>query len=163
MSSFAVRTFNNNHQLINSLWLIYKQFSLIVKHPVYLYIHAFIFIGRADKILFHEKSSQDPLEQVFGCQKQRGRSSDNPSVKEFCKNTQALRAVNSLCTSVTKGNCRGKRRASMTESHFQCNYCLREDILETVYSSKGQTLLHVYALTYDIIMCLKFRLYYTAL
>ena len=39
MSSFAVRTFSNNYQLINCLWLIYKQFSLIVKHPVYLCVH----------------------------------------------------------------------------------------------------------------------------
>ena len=29
MSSFAVRPFSNNYQLINCLWLIYKQFS----HP----------------------------------------------------------------------------------------------------------------------------------
>ena len=34
MFSFAVRTFSNNYQLINCLWLIYKQFSLIEKHPV---------------------------------------------------------------------------------------------------------------------------------
>ena len=71
------------------------------------------------KSFLSEKISQDPLEQFFGCQRQRGRSSDNPNVKEFCKNTQALRVVNSLCTDVTKGNCRGKKRASMTESHLK--------------------------------------------
>ena len=54
------------------------------------------------KSFLSEKISQDPLEQFFGCQRQRGRSSDNPNVKEFCKNTQALRVVNSLCTNVTK-------------------------------------------------------------
>ena len=34
ISSFAV-TICNNYQLINCLWLIYKQFSLIEKHPLY--------------------------------------------------------------------------------------------------------------------------------
>ena len=45
MSSFAVRTFNNNHQLINCLWLIYKQFSLIVKHPVYHGVNAGVLLS----------------------------------------------------------------------------------------------------------------------
>ena len=34
-----------------------------------------------------EKLCQDPLEKFFGNQRQRGGTSDNPSVKEFCKNT----------------------------------------------------------------------------
>ena len=41
--------------------------------------------------------SQDPLENFFGCQRQRGGTSDNPSVSEFYNNTQALRVVNSFC------------------------------------------------------------------
>ena len=44
MSSFAVRPFNNNYLLINCLWLIYKQFSLIVKHPVYMHFHSYIIL-----------------------------------------------------------------------------------------------------------------------
>ena len=33
---------------------------------------------------------QDPLESFFGCQRERGGTSDNPNVAEFCSNTQAL-------------------------------------------------------------------------
>ena len=44
-----------------------------------------------------EKLSQDPLEQFFGCQRQRGGTSENPNVAEFCKNTQALRVINTAC------------------------------------------------------------------
>ena len=55
--------------------------------------------------------SQDPLEKIFGCQRQRGKSSENPNVYEFCKNTQALRVINSVCGNVPRGNCRGSKHA----------------------------------------------------
>ena len=45
-----------------------------------------------------EKFSQDPLEIFFGCQRQRGHSSDNPALKEVLKNTQALRLYSSGST-----------------------------------------------------------------
>lgn len=59
-----------------------------------------------------EKLSQDPLEKFFGCQRQKGRANENPSVAEFIKNTQTLRVVNSICiTDITgRGNCRGSKR-----------------------------------------------------
>ena len=50
---------------------------------------------------------QDPLENFFGCQRQRGGTSDNPSALEYYRNTQALRVVNSFCRGPVKGNCRG--------------------------------------------------------
>ena len=62
------------------------------------------------KFFLSERMSQDPLENFFGCQRQRGRTSENPTVQEFCKNTQALRVVNSVCGSVFKGNCRGRKQ-----------------------------------------------------
>ena len=65
--------------------------------------------------LLSEKLCQDPLKKFFGCQRQRGGTSDNPTVSEFCKNTQALRVVNSLCSHVSKGNCRGKRLSTDTD------------------------------------------------
>ena len=40
---------------------------------------------------------QDPLQNVFGSLRQRGGTSNNPSVAEFQKNTQALRVINSFC------------------------------------------------------------------
>ncbi len=53
---------------------------------------------------------QDPLEKFFGCQRQMGGTHNNPTVKEFQNNTQALRVVNSFCREVVKGNCRGNKR-----------------------------------------------------
>ncbi len=50
---------------------------------------------------------QDPLECFFGCQRQRGGTSDNPSVTDFFNNTQALHVVDSFCCGPIRGNCRG--------------------------------------------------------
>ena len=50
--------------------------------------------------------TQDPLEKFFGLQHQRGRVNENPNVKEFLKNTQALRVIQ-MCTGSVRGNCRG--------------------------------------------------------
>lgn len=61
-------------------------------------------------MLHSERISQDPLENFFGCQRQRGGTSKNPNVKEFCKNTQALRVINSVCGSVSRGITRGKKQ-----------------------------------------------------
>ena len=55
---------------------------------------------------------QDPLENFFGCQRQRGGTSDNPNVQEFLTNTGALRVVNSFCRGPATGNCRGPGRSS---------------------------------------------------
>ena len=49
---------------------------------------------------------QDPLENFFSQQRQRGRANENSTMTEFLKNTQALRVVNSTCSAV-HGNCRG--------------------------------------------------------
>ena len=50
---------------------------------------------------------QDPLEHFFGCQRQRGRVHDNPSVQEFVKNTQSLRVIKSVWIAPSRDNCRG--------------------------------------------------------
>ena len=52
---------------------------------------------------------QDPLENFFGQQRQRGRVHDNPSIAEFMTNTQALRVMNGVCGNARSlGNCRGQ-------------------------------------------------------
>ena len=53
---------------------------------------------------------QDPLEKFFGCQRQRGGTSDNPNVLEFYQNTQALRVIDSLCQGPVRGNSRKRPR-----------------------------------------------------
>ena len=59
------------------------------------------------KSFLSQRVCQDPLENFFGCQRQRGGVHDNPNVQEFMKNTQALRVINSFCKGPAKGNCRG--------------------------------------------------------
>lgn len=61
------------------------------------------------KSFLSEKISQDPLENFFGIQRQRGRVNENPNVREFCQNTQALRVIDSVCTNVSRGNTRGNK------------------------------------------------------
>ena len=42
------------------------------------------------KYFLSEQISQDPLEKFFGNQRQSGSVNENPTVKDFCQNTQAL-------------------------------------------------------------------------
>lgn len=58
------------------------------------------------KCFMSNKICQDPLENFFGQQRQRGRVNENPNVPEFIKNTQALRVAN-FSRSAVRGNCRG--------------------------------------------------------
>ena len=48
------------------------------------------------KAFLSENLSQDPIEKVFRCQRQRYRASENPNVQEFCNGTQALRVINTF-------------------------------------------------------------------
>ena len=64
---------------------------------------------------------QDPLENFFGCQRQRGGTSENPDVNEFSNNTQALRVVNGLCRGPVRGNCRGAKKGGKGITHLDEN------------------------------------------
>ena len=59
---------------------------------------------------------QDPLENFFGCQRQRGGTSDNPNVQEFYQNTSALRVVKSFCRGSVSSNCRGNKSMSVQDT-----------------------------------------------
>ena len=82
-----------------------KSFIDLVKH---------VFTLPGVTAFLSERVSQDALEKFFGLQRQRGRVNKNPSVAEFCKNTQALGVINCSCISMVKGNCRGSQ-ASTTD------------------------------------------------
>ena len=71
-----------------------------------------------------EGLSQDPLEKFFGCQRQRGGAGDNPSVADFCKNTQVLWVINTTCANVPRGNCRGS--TDMPDLEKENNPSLRD-------------------------------------
>ena len=49
------------------------------------------------------------MENFFGCQRQRGGTSDHPNTKEYFQNAQALRVVNSFCRPPVNGNCKGAK------------------------------------------------------
>ena len=68
---------------------------------------------KEDKIaLLSRNLCQDPLENYFGCQRQRGGTSDNPNALEYGRNTQALRVVKGFCRGPVTGKCRGPKRAT---------------------------------------------------
>ena len=58
------------------------------------------------KLFLSERLSQDSLENFFGTQRQRGKTNENPNVKDFCHNTHV---ISSFCADPVKGNCRGKK------------------------------------------------------
>ena len=65
-------------------------------------------------VFLSNRLCQDPLENFFGQQRQRGRVNENPNVSDFIKNTQALRVINYTCGSV-RGNCRQAEK----DRHFE--------------------------------------------
>ena len=67
-----------------------------------------------------ENICQDPLENYFGFQRQRGGTSDNPSIHEYCQNTEALRVIDSFCCNPIRGNCRGMNKATPID-----DFCLQ--------------------------------------
>ena len=86
---------------------------LILYFPIaksFIELLRYIFKIPGVKFFLSERLSQDPLENFFGCQRQRCRTNENPNLNEFCKNTQALRVINSVCGTVSKGNCRGNKQ-----------------------------------------------------
>ena len=89
---------------VQSSFIIF--FILAVQSFVDLVRHLFTMPGAPP--FLSRRLTQDPLEKVFGLQRQRGRVNENPNVKEFLKNTQALRVIQS-CTGAVRGNCRGNR------------------------------------------------------
>ena len=71
----------------------------------------FLFSFQDVKAVLSNKLCQDPVEKLFGQQRQRGRVNENPNASEFLKNTQALRVVNGVCRNI-KGNRRGSNSTS---------------------------------------------------
>ena len=79
-------------------------------------VKSFIDLAR---YLFTLLISQDLFENFLGLQRQQGTLNENPTVKEFCNHTQALRVINCSCINIVKGNCRGnkaKKRTAEKES-----------------------------------------------
>lgn len=58
-----------------------------------------------------DKLNQDPLENFFGCVRQRGGVNDNPTIHEAMQSTQTLRVINLIkMDACVRGNCRGRSK-----------------------------------------------------
>ena len=91
-------------------------YILTFPYPVHSFVDLvrYLFTIPGVRSFLSERILQDPLEKFFGCQRQRGRVHENPTVADFITNTQALRVVNTLARDVAKGNCRGSKRSHHT-------------------------------------------------
>ena len=56
----------------------------------------FLFTQKQGLFILSERLNQDPLESFFGQQRARGGRSDNPDVRTFQYNTQAIRVQRSM-------------------------------------------------------------------
>lgn len=91
-----------------------------IEHISFYTVHSFVdFVKyvfsvpgvKDDKIaLLSRNLCQDPLENFFGCQRQRGATNENPNAAEFKSNTEALRVMDSFCRGPVRGNCRSNKR-----------------------------------------------------
>ncbi len=94
-------------------------FYLLVVHSflgLVRYMFSLPEIKRNNIAFLSQHLCQDPLEKFFGCQRQRGGTSDNPNALEYYRNTQALRVINSFCRGPVKGNCRGSQDTNEQEN-----------------------------------------------
>lgn len=87
-----------------------------VKSLIELQAHLFSLPGV--KFFLTSRVNQDPLEKFFGLQRQRGGVNENPNVKEFLDNTQALRVINSVCGDV-RGNVRGGEKRRLCDADLE--------------------------------------------
>lgn len=87
-----------------------------MKSLIELQAHLFSLPGV--KFFLTSRVNQDPLEKFFGLQRQRGGVNENPNVKEFLDNTQALRVINSVCGDV-RGNVRGGEKRRLCDADLE--------------------------------------------
>ena len=109
----------SNHWLVHYtqclILHILMSFSFFYTVHSFISLIRYIFTIPGVKVFLSSKICQDPVEKFFGCQRQRGGTHDNPTVAEFCQNTQALRVISSVCRASVRGNCRGNRSTSVVD------------------------------------------------
>ena len=106
---------NNNHALVNFITLAIG----FIVHAVHSFVELvkYVFTIPGVSAFLSNRICQDPIENFFGKQRQRGRACDNPNAKEFIKATQALRVINGTCRTI-RGNCRGAQLASSSQKRI---------------------------------------------
>ena len=102
-------------ELPYSLWIIFCSFIFSIFIPVHSFVELakFLFTLKEGLFILSERLNQDPLESFFGQQRARGGRSDNPNVRTFQYNTQAIRVQRSMVVG-DGGNIR-KRKEQWTK------------------------------------------------
>ena len=82
-------------------------------HAVYSFTELAETLLKVNKkcFLLSERFNQDPLEAFFGKQRARGGRNDNPGIKRFLENSQAIRVGRSLALG-------GSSNIKMQDSNF---------------------------------------------
>ena len=92
----------------------------MVATPFFLLVYGFVEMAqfllsqKEGLCLLSERFNQDPLESFFGQQRARGGRCDNPNVKNFLYNTQAIRVQRTLA--IGDGGSVRKRSAQWTSN-----------------------------------------------
>ena len=105
----------------------------------------YIFTLPGVRVFLSERVSQDSLEIFFGTQQQRGHTNENPNMRDFCHNTQALRVINTMCVDVARGNYWGKRMVDM-DTHTHMTHNIYHDIYIDTHTCIH---IHIYIYIYD--------------
>ncbi len=119
-------TATENNSMLSIAWMVYEWH--VWQCTVAFIIDIIIFAGnsfieltdhRGRCITVCRLCQDHPLEQFFGCQRQIGRTHENPTVKEFWQNTQALRVVNSFCRTSVLSNYRGRDDTEHVKENYR--------------------------------------------
>lgn len=91
---------------ITGNYLIIQKLITHTLYIAYSFVDLLEFIFKIPGVtsFLSERISQDPLENYFGRQRQRGGVNENPTAHEFLKNNNALRVVNSIKIDTHRGN-----------------------------------------------------------
>ena len=102
--------------------------KLIMCFPVSSFLELIPHIFQIEGVtcFLSEKLCQDLLEGFFGCQRQCGRTNENPTVCQFLKNTQSICVINSICVDEITGNCHGCKRKSYDLEYVDLNQPLKK-------------------------------------
>ena len=107
LSSETMRGLRITGKILHIVTLFYVINNFLPAAKSFVEMVRYLFTQADIRVFLSRRICQDPLEQFFGCQRQRGRTHENPNCQEFMRNTQALRVINTFCKVPSKGNCRG--------------------------------------------------------
>lgn len=135
-----------------------RYFFLLLTAKSFIDLVRYLFQVPGVQSFLSRRICQDFLEKFFGCQRQIGRTHDNPTVKEFEQNTQSLRVVDSFARSSLKDtNCRGNPDLATDKSTdlLEEKYYLpkRKRIDSKKWKPKTQKLLNLVIKSITMIIC----------